>query len=288
MRLKTTYMDMIIRCGNILSPKNRCACNYDNINETLLPKVPFAVILASAIFLLPLTSLVLLTSQISQLMSTPPQSAYGQTVPQGSHCNCIIDYTSGGHSSNNITGITIPKVILLKNQSSQSQPGSSSVTIKSTQQMGILTKEFFLGNFSGGPTSTVALNTINVKPNETLGVQIYGGKIPKPLVVNGEIVKANPNVNGTLEDIKVVGNKTVQFQLLYSKSIKNSVLGVNKFLVNVKEPGYYLLLMSLGYNMKSNSNNRITNNTSNSANFMGAQQGRYPLIPIYETVLKIG
>jgi hypothetical protein len=134
----------------------------------LLPKVPFAIILASAIFPLPLMSLILVTSQISQSMLTPPQSAYAQTVPQGSHCNCIIDYTSSGLSSNNSTGITIPKVILLKNQSSPSQPGSSSITIKSTQLMGILTKDFFLGNFSGGPTSTVALNTINVKPNESL------------------------------------------------------------------------------------------------------------------------
>jgi hypothetical protein len=288
MRLKTVYMDMIIRCGNILCPRNRCACNYDNINETLLPKVPFAIILASAIFLLPLTSLILVTSQISQLILMPPQSVYGQTVPQGSHCNCIIDYTSSGHSSNNITGITIPKVNLLKNQSSQSQLGSSSITVKSTQQMGILTKDFSLGNFSGGPSSTVALNTINVRPNESLGVQIYGGKIPKPIVVKGEIVRANVNVNGTLEDIKVLGNNTVQFQLLYSKAIKKPVLGVNRFLVNVKEPGYYLLLMSLGYNMKSNNNNRITNNTSINANFIGSQQTRYPLIPIYETVLKIG
>jgi hypothetical protein len=95
-------------------------------------------------------------------------------------------------------------------------------------------------------------------------------------------------VNGTLEDIKVIANKTIQFQLLYSKSIKNSVLRVNRFLVNAKESGYYLLLMSFGYNMKSNYNNRYTNNTSINASFLGSQQTRYPLIPIYETVLKIG
>jgi hypothetical protein len=280
MRLKTAYMDMIIRYGNILCPKNRFACNYDNINETISLKVPFAIILASTIFLMPLPSLILVTSQISQLILMPPQSVYGQTVPQGSRCNCIIDYTSGGHSSNNITGITIPKVNLLKNQNSQSQPGSSSITIKSTQQMGILTKDFFVGNFSGGPSSTVALNTINVKPNESLGVQIYGGKIPKPILVKGEIARANVSVNGTLEDIKVVGNKTVQFQLLYSKGVQKPVLGINRFLVNVKEPGYYLLLMSLGYNMKLKSNN--TNN------FFGTEQTRYPLIAVYESVLKIG
>jgi hypothetical protein len=290
MRLKTAYMDMIISCGNILCPKNWCACNYDNINETLLPKVPFAIILASAILLSLLTCLILVKSQTSQLIFIPPQSVYGQTVPQGSRCNCIIDYTSSGHSTNNITGITIPKLNLLKNETLQSQTEGplSRIAIKSTQLMSILTKDFSLGNFTGGPGASVTLNTINLRPNESLGVQIYGGKIPKPIVVKGEIVRANVNTNGSLQDIKVVGNKISEFQLHYSKSIKKSVLGVNRFLVNVKEPGYYLLLMSLGYNLKSNNNNTIINTTSINDNFIGGRQTRYPLIPIYETLLKIG
>ncbi|HYT01352.1 MAG TPA: hypothetical protein VEL70_00500, partial [Candidatus Acidoferrum sp.] len=63
---------------------------------------------------------------------------------------------------------------------------------------------------------------------------------------------------------------------------------INRFLVNVKAPGYYLLLMSLGYNSKSNNNNLATTNTSITDKFLGSQQTRYPLITIYETILRIG
>jgi hypothetical protein len=251
----------------------------------------FIIIIASySILLSPPMSLKPLLNQISSLTLLPIQSAYGQTVIQVAGCNCIIDYTSSDHSSNNITGITVPKVKLLKNGTFQSQTEGpiSWIAIKSTQLMGILTKDFSLGNFTGGPGASVTQNTINLRPNESLGVQIYGGKIPKPIVVKGEIVRANVNSNGTLQDIKVVGKKIFEFQLHYNKSIKKSVLGVNRFLVNVKEPGYYLLLMSLGYNLKYNNNNIITNNTSINDNFIGDQQTRYPLMPIYETVLKIG
>jgi hypothetical protein len=251
----------------------------------------FIIIIASySILLSPPMSLKPVLNQISSLTLLPIQSAYGQTVIQVAGCNCIIDYTSSDHSSNNITGITVPKVKLLKNGTFQSQTEGpiSWIAIKSTQLMGILSKDLFLGNFTGsGTSSTVALNTINVRPNESLGVQISGGTIPAA-VVKGEIVKANVNVNGTLGEIKTVGNKTIQFPLHYSKAVKKSVLGVNRFLVNVKEPGYYLLLMSLGYNLKYNNNNIITNNTSINDNFIGDQQTRYPLMPIYETVLKIG
>jgi len=94
-------------------------------------------------------------------------------------------------------------------------------------------------------------------------------------------------VNGTLGEIRTLGNKTIQFPLHYSNAIKQPVLGVNKFLVNVKKPGYYLLLISLGYNTKSNNNNIDTNDTMSNNKFMGNGQTRYPLFAVYETVLKI-
>jgi hypothetical protein len=145
-------------------------------------------------------------------------------------------------------------------------------------------KDFFLGNFSGGTGATVALNTINVRPNEYLGIKITGGTIPAGVI--GEIVKANVNVNGTLAQIKASGNKTIQIPLQYSKAVKTPVLGINKFLVGVKEPGYYLLLISLGYNTKTISN--YNNASITSSKFIGNEQTRYPLIAIYETVLKVG
>jgi len=277
---------------NIIGTRNMCGQNKTCIfkhqlfmTAILPPTVIYRIIIVSLILLSPLMFLAVL-NQISSLMLLPLQSAYGQTVPNGPGCSCILDYTGSGHFNKNITGLTIPKLILLKNQTLQGETGaghSFSIKIRSTQLMGILAKNFFLGNFSGGAGSAVSLNTINVKPNEPLGLQIYGGKIPKPTIVKGEIAKANVNVNGTLGDVKVLGNKTAKFQLLYTKAIKKPIIGINRFLVNVKEPGYYLLLISLSYNMKSINYNKTTNNTN--ANFR--EQTGY-LIPMYETLLKIG
>jgi hypothetical protein len=232
---------------------------------------------------------------LSSLAMLPhPQSAYGQTLSHGVFCNCILDNTtmSGNNStSNNITGVTIPKVKLLKNETilSQTEGRLSWIALRSTQLMGILMKGYFLGNFTGtGTSSTVPLNIINLRQNESLGVQISGGTIPPPTAVKGEIVKADVNVNGTLGEIKTIGNKTFQFPLHYTKVVKKPVFGINRFLVNVKEPGYYLLLFSLGFNIKSSNNNINTyNNTNSNNNFLGNEQNRYPLIAIYETVLNV-
>ena len=219
--------------------------------------------------------------------------AYAQTLSPGATCNCIIDLTtnSSGHYGIDITGITIPKVKLLKNETllSQTEGRLSWLAIKSTQLMGIIMSGIFLGNFTGtGTSSTVALNTINVKPNESLGVQISGGTIPSPTAVKGEIINADLNVNGTLGEIKTVGIKTVQFHLHYNKAIKKSILGINSFLINVKEPGYYLLLISLGYNIKPHGSNISFNNNTISNNNLGYGQNKYPLIAIYESVLNVG
>jgi hypothetical protein len=267
--------------------------NHENFMaiDTHLLTIALTIIIASSIILLmPIMSLIQIIDQISSLILLPIQSAYGQTVPNGVSCNCIIDYTSSGHSNNNISGIAIAGVKLLKNETYQSQTEGrlSSIAIKSTQLMGIRMKDFFLGNFSSGTGATVALNTINVRPNESLGIRISGGTIPNLGGVLGETVKADVNVNGTLSQIKTVGNKTIQFPLHYSKGIKKSVLGINRFLVNVKEPGYYLLLISLGYNTKTNNSNINANNAVTNYKFIGNEQTRYPLIAVYETVLRVG
>ena len=233
-------------------------------------------------------------TQISSSVSlplpvSPLQSAYGQTVEAGGRCNCIIDYMSSGHSNSSRTAVTIPGIKLLKNETYQSQTEGrlSSIVIKSAPLMGILVKDFSLGNFSSGTSATVALNTINIKPNESLGVSISGGTIPLATALRGQIVKADVNANGTLGEIKTVGNEPIQFSLNYCKTVKEPVLGVNKFLVNVKDPGYYLLLISLGYNSKSSSDISNTNNTFSSNN-PANKQTKYPLIAVYETVLKLG
>jgi len=130
----------IVTSGNILGQNNTCIYNHE-----LFMILAFTIIIASyTILLSPSMSLKPVSNQISSLMLLPLKSAYGQTVLQGAGCNCIIDYTGNGHSSNNITGITVPKVKLLKNGTFQSQTEGplSWIAIKSTQLMGILTKEF--------------------------------------------------------------------------------------------------------------------------------------------------
>ena len=272
--------------------KNVCICNHNIFRViTLLTSLILAIIVLP--YVIYLASLILTLKHVSVLISLPLQYVYGQKVPQGASCNCIIDYTSnGGHLNKNVTGLTIPKIILLKNQTIQNHTGGvplRSITARSTQLMGIITKWFFLGNFTGGPGATVALNTINVKPNESLGLKVFGGKIPKPTPVRGEIIGTNATANEQLAHVKLVGSKITQFQLLYNKSVKKPVLGTNKFLVEVKQPGYYLLLMSLGYNTKANNNsNLFTTGTNITDKFLDNQQSKYPLIAIYETILRVG
>lgn len=273
--------------------KNSASNDYD-INSGLsqldayTKTVYFKMVLPFSLILL------LMITQMSPSVSLPLlesslQSAYGQTVKAGGHCNCIIDYMSSGQPNSSRTGITIPGIRLLKNETylSQTEGRLSSIIIKSAPLMGILLKDFSLGNFSSGTSATVALNTINVKPNESLGVSISGGTIPSATAFRGQIIKADVNVNGTLGEIKTVGSEPIQFSLNYSKTLKEPVLGVNKFLVNVKDPGYYLLLISLGYNSKSSGDISNTNNTISSNN-PGNKQTKYPLIAVYETVLKLG
>lgn len=260
----------------------------------LLAIIFIIIITVSYAMLIPPFTLAIGQASLLILPSSLLQSVHGQKVPGGAICNCILDFTSGGSLNSNITSITIPKVNLLKNQTLQGQIGQGrtfSIMAKPTQLMGIVTKDLFLGNFTGGPGAVVALNTINVKPNESLGVEIFGGKLPKPTLVKGEIIRANLNVNESMSKIKVVGNKIAQFQLLYTKSIKKPVLGINTFRVDVKSPGYYLLLMSLGYNTKLNTSKLVTSSSNASSTidkFFRFQQTSYSLMPIYETVLKVG
>ena len=88
-------------------------------------------------------------------------------------------------------------------------------------------------------------------------------------------------MNGTLEEIRTAANNTVQLYLHYNNVIKKPILGINKFSVNIKQPGYYLLLISAGYNINFYG-------TDNENNFLGNGQIKYPLIAIFESVLNVG
>ena len=197
--------------------------------------------------------------------------AFAERV-SSSPCNCILDVINNSHNynhNNTIAYLTIPKVKIIKNESLESQTEGhlSWKAVRSIQLMGIITENFFLGNFSSGTASSVALNTLNVKRNESLGVQIASGTIPTKF--RAEVIKAAVNKNGTLDEIKTIGKKIVEFPFEFNNTINKSSSDIKSITVNASEQGNYLLLISLTYN-SSNKN-----------------QETKPLLAIYETVLTI-
>ena len=214
--------------------------------------------------------------QSSLYSIVPPVLA--QRVAPNSTCNCTIDSTTYGHLFNNVSGITIPKVKLLQNQSLESQTEGHLTwkAIKSMQLMGILTNGYFLGNFSSGTGSTVALNSLTVKPNDSLGIQISGGTIPS--TAKAEIIKADVNENGTLAQIKTIGKTLSSLHLNHDKNMKMA-LNKNKLLVGLDpHPNDYLFLITLTYSdgLKSGGGSMVNKEPKSNH-----------IVAIYETVLRV-
>ncbi len=183
------------------------------------------------------------------------------------NCNCTADYIAS--NPDNLTTLTIPRLNIVKTEilDSQTEGHLTWKAIKSTALMSVITDNFLLGNFSTGTGATVALNTINVKPNESLGIQL-SGKIPD--AAKAEIVRASVNENGTLKDVKPA-EKIYEHELQYDKATKKLLSGKNDLIVNITEPGYYLVVISLSFDSQNGNNidksNRLTS--------------------VYETLLKI-
>jgi hypothetical protein len=192
------------------------------------------------------------------------QSIDAQTVPSG-ECNCVLDSTSYASTPySSLTGLTIPSVDLLKNETvvSATEGSLSWITEKGTQLLGVLSENYFLGNFSRGTGKTVALNILDIQQNESLGIEVSGGSVPDRM--KAEIIQASVDKNGTLAEI-IVGPKIAQVPILYDKTLE----GKNSLKVNVPAAGDYLLLLELSYDNK--------NQTSSSSS--------KPLTLVYETVL---
>jgi hypothetical protein len=190
-----------------------------------------------------LTSLSMLLSASYQ---TPPVDA--QSVPVGK-CNCILDSTSYASApSSNVTGLTIPSVDLLKNETvvSATEGSLSWITDKGMELLGVLSDNYFLGNFSRGTGRTVALNMLDTKQNESLGIEVSGGSLPDQM--KAEIIQASVDKNGTLAEIKTVGPKIAEVPIAYDATLEEPTLDKNTLNVNVPAPGDYLLLLELSYN----------------------------------------
>jgi hypothetical protein len=182
-------------------------------------------------------------------------------------CNCTADYIAT--NPDNLTSMTIPRINIVKTEilDSQTEGHLAWKAVKSTVLMNVITDNFLLGNFSTGTGSTVALNTINVKPNESLGIQLTG-KIPD--AARAEIIRASVNENGTMKDVKPA-EKIHEYELQYDKATKKLISEKNDLVVNLHEPGYYLVLISLSFD----------SHHGNNINKTGG------LTSVYETILKL-
>lgn len=204
------------------------------------------------------------------------QSADAQTVPSG-ECNCILDSTSYASTPyNNLTGLTIPSVDLLKNETvvSATEGNLSWITEKGTELLGVLSENYFLGNFSRGTGRTVALNTLDIQQNESLGVEVSGGSVPDHM--KAEIIQASVDRNGTLAEITTIGPKIAEVPILYDETLEEPTNDKNSLKVNVPTSGDYLLLVELSYDNK--------NQTSSPSSSLSSSK---PLTLVYETVLVV-
>jgi hypothetical protein len=185
----------------------------------------------------------------------------------GPDCNCTADYIAT--NPDNLTTLTIPRINIVKTEvlDGQTEGHLEWKAVKSTVLMNVITDNFLLGNFSTGTGSTVALNTINVKPNESLGIQL-NGKIPD--AARAEIIRASVNENGTMKDVKPA-EKIHEYELQYDKATKKLLSGKNDLVVDLHEPGYYLVVITLSFG----------NHNGNNINKTGE------LTSVYETILKL-
>lgn len=217
----------------------------------------------------------LLTSlPIALIASYQIPSADAQSVPSG-ECNCILDSTSYASApSSNVTGLTIPSVDLLKNETvaSATEGNLSWITDKGTELLGVLSDNYFLGNFSRGTGRTVALNMLDTKQNESLGIEVSGGSLPDQM--KAEIIQASVDKNGTLAEIKTVGPKIAEVPILYDATLEEPTSDKNRLNVKVPNPGDYLLLLELSYNGTGTTSSPLSSSSSSK-----------PLTLVYETVL---
>lgn len=209
---------------------------------------------------------ILTSLTIALFASYQIQFVDAQTVPSG-ECNCVLDSTSyASVPSNNVTGLTIPSVDLLKNETvvSATEGNLSWVTEKGTELLGVLSENYFLGNFSRGTGRTVALNMLDIQQNESLGIEVSGGSFPDSM--KAEIIQASVDKNGTLAEITTIGPKVAEIPILYDETLEEPTMDKNTLKINVPAAGDYLLLVELTYDNKSPSSSK-------------------PLTLVYETVL---
>ena len=107
--------------------------------------------------------------------------------------------------------------------------------------LGVLSDNYFLGNFSRGTGRTVALNTLDIHKNESLGIEVSGGSLPDQM--KAEIIQATVDKNGTLAEITTMGPKIAEVPIMYDATLEEPTMDKNRLNLSVPGAGDYLLLI---------------------------------------------
>ena len=186
-------------------------------------------------------------------------------------CNCTLDFLDG------TVGIELPNVKIIKNESMLSQTEGRLEWNESRQLAldGELVGDVYLANQSSG--ALIDLNTINVKDNQLLRLEVTGGS--QPDIIRAELLNLKSStLNDTglsLGDV-IIDSKLSDYVISYNNNLVEPTSEENSFRVHIPSKGEYVLILYLTYQEDG-----MTNPTNNSATTNG------DLTAIYKTFLSV-
>jgi|GEM_PF-741841 hypothetical protein len=170
-------------------------------------------------------------------------------------CNCTLDFLDG------TVGIELPNVKIIKNESMLSQTEGRLEWNESRQLAldGELVGDVYLANQSSG--ALVDLNTISVKDNQLLRIEVTGGS--QPDIVRAELLNLKSStLNDTglsLGDV-IIDSKLSDYVISYNKNLVEPTSEENSFRVHIPSKGEYILILYLTY--QEDGTNNFTNNSA--------------------------
>lgn len=186
-------------------------------------------------------------------------------------CNCTLDILD------DTVGFELPNVKIIKNESMLSQT-EGRLEWNETRQLaldGVLVSDVYLANQSSG--ALIDLNTINVKDNQLLRIEVTGGS--QPDIVRAELLNLKSTPLGetglSLGDI-IIDNKLSDYIIRYNKTLDEPTSEENSFRVRISAQGEYVLVLYLTY-QKSGADNVTTSNITQNGD----------LTAIYKTFLSV-
>jgi hypothetical protein len=197
----------------------------------------------------------------------------------GNPCNCTLDLID------NTMGFELPNVKVIKSESIQSQTEGILKWTESKQLAadGIIIGDIYVANQSAG--ALVDLNTIRVRQNQRLGLEITGGTFPD--FVKAEVVNSSTATNNTgvkIGDIQI-DKKISESTLLFNRAINKPTFSQNSFTIQAPQTvGEAVLIVSLLYN---NSDVRDDNGTNYNMSAVPTELRPLDITGIYMATLSI-